>query len=103
MYGSQRLTYRELDRRANRIAQYLRSQGLGSEDRVGILMERSVDMIVSMLGIVKAGGAYVPLDPTYPVERLQFLIDDMEAPLCPDPPAGAGRTPDLGVAGVRGR
>lgn len=76
VFGSERLTYRELDRRSNQVAQLLVSQGICSDDRVGIFMDRSADMIVSMLGILKAGGAYVPIDPDYPAERLKFIAED---------------------------
>ncbi|MEW5861591.1 MAG: amino acid adenylation domain-containing protein, partial [Cyanobacteriota bacterium] len=70
------LTYRELDTRSNQLAHYLQKLGVGSEVLVGICMERSVDLIVGLLGILKAGGAYVPLDPSYPQERLKFMLDD---------------------------
>ncbi|HKX26134.1 MAG TPA: amino acid adenylation domain-containing protein, partial [Blastocatellia bacterium] len=70
------LTYAELNRRANRLAQYLRTLGVGPEVRVGICLERSLEMIVGLLGILKAGGAYVPLDPAYPAERLTYLLED---------------------------
>jgi amino acid adenylation domain-containing protein/non-ribosomal peptide synthase protein (TIGR01720 family) len=70
------LTYRELNERANQLARYLQRTGVGPEVLVGILMNRSVEMIVALLGILKAGGAYVPLDPGYPVERLEFMVQD---------------------------
>ncbi len=70
------LTYRELNERANQLAWYLRSLGVGPEVLVGICVERSIEMIVGLLGIIKAGGAYVPLDPEYPEERLTFMLDD---------------------------
>lgn len=76
VFGADRLTYRELDRRSNRVAQFLRQQGAGHEDRVGIFMERSANMIVAMLGILKAGATYVPIDPAYPAERLRFIAED---------------------------
>ena len=75
-YGSERLTYGELDRRSNQIAHLLRGRDVRPGELVGLLMERSVEMIVSMLGIVKAGAAYVPLDPEYPAERLRFMAED---------------------------
>ena len=78
--GLERLTYRELDTRANRLASYLRSLGVGPEVRVGLCVERYADMVVGMLAILKAGGAYVPLDPTYPRERLAFLLEDARGP-----------------------
>ena len=76
VFGDERLTYRELDERANRLARYLRTLDVGAEVLVGILMERSVEMIVALLGILKAGGAYLPLDPSYPQERLTFMAED---------------------------
>ena len=76
VFGSERLTYRQLDQRSNQIAQFLVGEGLCPQDRVGIFMDRSADMIVSMLGILKAGGAYVPIDPDYPAERLKFIAED---------------------------
>jgi len=79
--GSEILTYHELDSRANRVAQYLRSLGVGPDVVVGVCLERSLDMVVAMLGVLKAGGAYVPLDPAYPPDRLAFMLDDARAPL----------------------
>ena len=72
------LTYRDLNQRANRLAHYLRSLGVGPETPVGICVDRSLEMIVGLLGILKAGGAYVPLDPTYPQERLAFMVADAD-------------------------
>jgi amino acid adenylation domain-containing protein len=76
VYEEQRVSYRELNARANQLAHYLRKLGVGPEVLVGICMERSVKMVVALLGILKAGGAYVPLDPSYPEERLAFMIKD---------------------------
>jgi amino acid adenylation domain-containing protein len=73
------LTYAELDARAENLARRLRQLGVGPEARVGLAAERSLDLIVGMLGIVKAGGAYLPLDPSYPRERLAYLIEDAGA------------------------
>ncbi|MCP4659010.1 MAG: AMP-binding protein, partial [bacterium] len=73
------VSYRELDRRADRLARHLRGQGVGPEVRVGLCVERSVDMLVAILAILKAGGAYVPLDPGYPPERLAFMLADAGA------------------------
>jgi amino acid adenylation domain len=70
------IRYRDLNARANRVAHFLREQGVGPETRVGVCLERSIDMIVALLAILKAGGAYVPLDPTHPPRRLAFLIED---------------------------
>jgi amino acid adenylation domain-containing protein len=75
------LTYRELDCRANQLAHYLSSLGVGPEVPVGICVERSLEMVVGLLAILKAGGAYVPLDPDYPTERLAYMLDDIQAPL----------------------
>lgn len=77
----QTLTYRQLNARANQLAHYLQAQGVGPETLVGICMERSLDMMVGMLGILKAGGAYVPLDPAYPAERIAFILHDTQTPI----------------------
>jgi amino acid adenylation domain-containing protein len=76
IFGENRLSYGELDARANRLAHYLRSLGVGPDVLVGICFERCAHMIVAMLAILKAGGAYVPLDPRYPAARLAFMIAD---------------------------
>jgi amino acid adenylation domain-containing protein len=73
---TERLSYKELNRRANQLARRLRKMGVRREVRVGILMERGVEMVVSVLGVMKAGGAYVPLDVSYPQERLDFMMED---------------------------
>ena len=77
----EQVTYDELNRRANQLAHYLRQQGVGQEILVGILLERSVEMVVAVLGVLKAGGAYVPLDPVYPSERLRFMLEDAAVPV----------------------
>ena len=74
--SGQQLTYNELNRRANQLAHYLQSLGVKPDELVGICVERSLEMIVGLLGILKAGGAYVPLDPDYPIERLSFMLED---------------------------
>jgi len=74
--GEERLTYRELNRRANQLAHHLRRMGVGPEVLVGVLLERSADMLVGLLGVLKAGGAYVPLDPAYPQDRISFMLKD---------------------------
>ncbi len=79
--GGDRLTYEELNRRANQLAHHLRSLGVGPETLVGVMMERGVELVIALLGILKAGGAYVPLDPAYPAQRLRFMLDDLRAPL----------------------
>ena len=73
------LSYRELNKRANRIAHRLRAEGVGPDTLVGLCVERSADMVAGMLGILKAGGAYVPLDPSYPPARLEFMVQDSAA------------------------
>jgi amino acid adenylation domain-containing protein len=78
IFGDQQLTYQELNRQANQLAHYLRKLGIRPELLVGICMERSLEMVVGLLGILKAGGAYVPLDPQYPKQRLAFLLEDTQ-------------------------
>jgi amino acid adenylation domain-containing protein len=78
VFEDQHLTYRELNRRANQLAHHLRTLGVGPEVLVGVCVERSVEMVVGLLGILKAGGAYVPLDTDYPKERLSFLLKDAQ-------------------------
>ena len=80
-FADEKLSYRDLNERANRLGHYLRRQGVDTETLVGVMLERSIDLIVAVLGISKAGGAYVPLDPHYPVERLSFILEDTGAPL----------------------
>jgi amino acid adenylation domain-containing protein len=75
-FGEQRLSYAELNQRANQLGHYLRGKGVRAEVLVGICMERSLEMVVGVLGILKAGGAYVPLDTSYPRERLSFMLQD---------------------------
>ena len=74
----QKLTYRELNNRANQLAHYLQKLGVGLEALVGICVERSIETIVGLLGILKAGGAHLPLDPDYPKERLDFMVQDSQ-------------------------
>ena len=76
--NEQQLTYSALNRWANQLAHYLRALGIGPEVCVGLCMERSLELVVGLLGILKAGGAYVPLDPTYPKERLSFMLSDTQ-------------------------
>ncbi|HYO52454.1 amino acid adenylation domain-containing protein, partial [Archangium sp.] len=80
-YEGVQLTYRELNRRANQLAHLLRARGVVAGTMVGLSMERSLELVVGMVGILKAGGAYVPLDPTYPAERLVFMLEDVRAPV----------------------
>lgn len=81
VYGEHSLTYRTLDARANQFARYLKELGIGRETLVGICVDRSIEMVIAVLGVLKAGGAYVPLDPTYPADRLAFMIEDAAIPV----------------------
>jgi amino acid adenylation domain-containing protein len=81
VFEGEQLTYRELNAKANQLAHYLQSLGVGPEVLVGICVERSFEMIVGILGILKAGGAYVPIDPNYPSDRLAFMLEDSSVPV----------------------
>ncbi|MDZ8224979.1 non-ribosomal peptide synthetase [Nostoc sp. ChiVER01] len=76
VFGDDKLSYKELNIRSNQLAHYLKKLGVKTEVLVGLCVERSLDMVIGMLGILKAGGAYVPLDPSYPSERLNFMLED---------------------------
>ncbi len=78
-FGAESLTYQQLNQRANQLARYLQKLGLKPGSLVGISVERSIEMVVGLLGILKAGGAYVPLDPAYPMERLSYILADTQA------------------------
>ncbi|HET9712382.1 MAG TPA: amino acid adenylation domain-containing protein, partial [Pyrinomonadaceae bacterium] len=78
-FGRQQLTYEELDQRANQLAGFLQSLGVGPEIPVAICVDRSLEMVVAILGVLKAGGAYVPIDSSYPLERIAFIIGDAHA------------------------
>jgi amino acid adenylation domain-containing protein len=78
-YENASLTYAELNARANRLAHHLRRHGVGPEHRVALCLERSLEMVVGIVGVLKAGGAYVPIDPTYPAERIGFVLGDCGA------------------------
>ena len=77
--GSERLTFAELDARSNQLAHHLVALGVGSEQLVAIAVERSLEMLVGLLGIMKAGGVYVPVDPAYPAERVSFMLENSQA------------------------
>jgi amino acid adenylation domain-containing protein len=81
VFEGEEMTYQELNRRANQLAHYLQHLGVGPEVLVGICVERSLDMVVGLLGILKAGGAYVPLDPNFPSDRIAFMLEDAQAPV----------------------
>lgn len=87
------ITYRELNEQANQLAHYLQSVGVGPNTLVGVVMERSLDMVVTLLGVLKAGGAYVPLDPAYPALRLSFMLEDAQTPVLITQQSLAARLP----------
>src|SRR5215471_9136134 len=75
-YRDESLTYAQLDARSNRLAHFLQEYGIGPQSLVGLCVERSLEMVVALVGILKAGAAYVPLDPGYPADRIQYVLDD---------------------------
>jgi amino acid adenylation domain-containing protein len=79
IFEDRQLTYDELNRRANQLAHYLKKLGVGPEVLVALCMQRSLEMVVGMIGVLKAGGSYLPLDPAYPKERINFMLDDSRA------------------------
>ena len=89
----QRVTYQELDERSNRLARRLRSLGVQNETMVGVCLERSIDMVSALLGVLKAGGAYLPIDPDIPQERLRFIIEDAQPPVVICEAGFRGRVP----------
>ena len=93
VFGDETLSYVELNARANRLAHRLQHLGVRPETRVGIALERSVDMVVALLAVMKAGGAYVPLDPDYPAERLAYMVEDSGIALLLTHGALRGRLP----------
>ncbi|WP_083296527.1 non-ribosomal peptide synthetase [Duganella sp. HH101] len=97
VYEGSELSYGELDERANRLAHYLREQGVGPEVLVGLYVERSLEMIVGLLAILKAGGAYLPLDPAYPQERIGYMLADAKPLLLLTQQHLAGSIPASGI------
>ncbi|QJW88007.1 amino acid adenylation domain-containing protein [Spirosoma taeanense] len=93
--NSQRITYRELNTKANQLAHYLRKRGVREETLVPMCISRSLEMIIGILGILKAGGAYVPIDPDYPEERIQFMLADTASGLIITDTIGAARLTSL--------
>ncbi|MGM3308050.1 condensation domain-containing protein, partial [Anabaena sp. WFMT] len=81
VFEDEQLTYQQLNTKANQLAHYLQKLGVKPETLVGICVERSLEMVIGLLGILKAGGAYVPLDPAYPPERLEFMLADAQVPI----------------------
>lgn len=76
------LTYRELDERANQLARFLEANGVKPEQPVGVMLERSLELMVAMMAVLKAGGAFVPMDPEYPADRLALMAEDAEVSFC---------------------
>jgi amino acid adenylation domain-containing protein len=100
VYEDRSLNYAELNCKANQLAHLLRERGVGPETIVGICVERSVEMVISLLGVLKAGGAYLPLDPGYPQERLAYMLEDAQ-PLCVITAGKAGDVLPFGTALLR--
>ena len=96
VFEDEQLTYGELNARANQLAHHLQMLGVQPESRIALCVERSLDMLVSILGILKAGGAYVPLAPAYPLERLSLMLEDFRPPVVLND-HGAGEMPAIGV------
>jgi amino acid adenylation domain-containing protein len=94
VFGAERLTYAELDARANRLARYLQSQGIGRESLVGLYCARSLELMTAVLGTLKAGAAYVPLDAGYPADRLNFMLRDAQVKLVLTQEKLGARLPD---------
>lgn len=99
--GAERLTYRELDRRANRLARHLRARGARPERLVGVCLPRSADLVVALLAVLKSGAAYLPLDPDLPARRMSFMLADADVPLLLTQDSLADRLPSHGAATVR--
>ncbi|MGI8965339.1 MAG: AMP-binding protein, partial [Limisphaerales bacterium] len=95
IFEGKKLTYRELNQKSNQLAHYLRQQGIGPESLVGMCVERSLEMIIGILGILKAGGAYVPLDLAYPKDRLAFILEDSAVPVLLTQEKLLNQIPDL--------
>lgn len=81
IFQSEQITYQELNQKANQLAHYLKSLGVNSETLIGVCVDRSLNMLIGLLGVLKAGGAYVPIDPSYPADRLAFMLEDSQLPL----------------------
>src|SRR5262249_35257332 len=94
VYQDSALTYGELDRRSNQLAHYLRGLRVGPATVVGLCVERSLEMVIGMLGILKAGGAYLPLDPNYPSERLAYMVGEARAPVVVTQARAADQLPE---------
>jgi natural product biosynthesis luciferase-like monooxygenase protein/amino acid adenylation domain-containing protein len=99
-FESEQITYSELDRRASQLAHYLRRRGVGPGTLVGLFIERSIEMVVGLLGILKSGAAYVPLDPSYPYSRLQFMVEDSGLHLLVTQQAHAAKASSFAIPSV---
>jgi non-ribosomal peptide synthetase component F len=99
--GNEQLSYRELNEQANQLGHYLRKLGVGPEQLVGVYLDRSLRMVVSLLGIIKAGGAYIPLEPSYPLERVNYMLADAGVKVMVSETAVAERLSDWTGAVVR--
>ncbi len=95
--GSEQISYRELNSRSNRLAHFLREQGVGPESLVGVCLDRSFDSVVSLLAILKSGGTYLPLDPGFPKDRLAFMLADSEISLLLTHSSKGGALPEMAV------
>jgi amino acid adenylation domain-containing protein len=99
--GERSLTYGELNERANKLARHLRKRGVGVGTPVAVSMDRTIEMVVALVGTLKAGGAYVPMDPSYPQERLAFMLEDTNAPVLLTEESIAGGLPGHGAYTIR--
>src|SRR5207253_11488055 len=97
VFADQQLTYRQLNARANQLAHHLQALGVGPDVLVGLCVERSLEMVVAMLGILKAGGAYVPIDPEYPQDRIDFMLADSKPPVLLTQERLVERLPECGA------
>jgi mycobactin peptide synthetase MbtE len=102
VYEGRQYSYREIDEEANRVAHWLIEQGIGTEDRVAVLLDKSPELVTTALGILKAGAVYLPVDPTYPEDRLAFILDDAAATLVlREPVTGLEHYPSTGPDLIR--
>lgn len=100
VFNDRQLTYNELNQHANRLAHYLRAQGIGPEDVIGICVEPSLELPIAVLGVIKSGAAYLPIDPVYPAERLRYMVEDADVKLLLTQKRLRGKIAAVGVATV---